>query len=60
MNKQKICIIGDGLTGLITAAILSKQKISIDLYTGSKKKTRIQIIELQLFQKVILSLLKKT
>ena len=40
MNKQKICIIGDGLTGLITAAILSKQKISIDLYTGSKKKTR--------------------
>ena len=40
MNKQKICIIGDGLTGLITAAILSKQNISIDLYTGSKKKNK--------------------
>jgi 2-octaprenyl-6-methoxyphenol hydroxylase len=36
MDQQKICIIGDGLTGLIAAAILSKQNISIDLYSGSK------------------------
>ena len=39
MNKQKICIIGDGLTGLTTAAILSKQNLSIDLYSGNKKKS---------------------
>ena len=39
MDKQKICIIGDGLTGLTTAAILSKQNLSIDLYSGSKKKS---------------------
>ena len=38
MNQQKICIIGDGLTGLITAAILSKLNICIDLYSGNKKK----------------------
>jgi len=40
MEKQKICIIGDGLAGLTTAAILSNQNISIDLYTGSKKKNK--------------------
>ena len=40
MNQQKICIIGDGLAGLTTAAILSKHNISIDLYTGSKKKNK--------------------
>jgi len=39
MDKQKICIIGDGLTGLTTAAILSKQNLSIDLCSGSKKKS---------------------
>jgi 2-octaprenyl-6-methoxyphenol hydroxylase len=37
MTQQKICIIGDGLAGLTTAAILSKQNIIIDLYTGKKK-----------------------
>ena len=36
--KQKICIIGDGLAGLTTAVILSKENICIDLYTGNKKK----------------------
>ena len=36
--KQKICIIGDGLAGLTTAAILSKENVNIDLYTGSQKK----------------------
>jgi len=41
MNKQKICIIGDGLSGLTSAAILSKQSnIIIDLYTGNKKKDK--------------------
>ena len=40
MKQQKICIIGDGLTGLITAAILSKLNICIDLYSGIKKKNK--------------------
>jgi 2-polyprenyl-6-methoxyphenol hydroxylase-like FAD-dependent oxidoreductase len=40
MNQQKICIIGDGLTGLTTAAILSKQNVSIHLYSGEKKKVK--------------------
>jgi 2-octaprenyl-6-methoxyphenol hydroxylase len=35
MNKQKICIIGDGLAGLTTAIILSKENIKIDLYSNS-------------------------
>ena len=29
---QKICIIGDGLSGLTTANILAKQNIKIDFY----------------------------
>ena len=41
MKPQKICIIGDGLTGLTTAAILGKQNIDIDLYSDNKKKTQI-------------------
>lgn len=40
MKQQKICIIGDGLTGLITAAMLSKQNISIDLYSGKQEKRK--------------------
>ena len=34
MEKQKICIIGGGLTGLITATALSKLNLKIDLITG--------------------------
>ena len=34
MKKQKICIIGGGLTGLITAITLSKLDLEIDLITG--------------------------
>ena len=40
MNRQKICIIGDGLAGLTTAAVLSKQNVYIDLYSGTKKKSK--------------------
>ena len=36
MKKQKICIIGDGLTGLATALILSKLDIEINLIRKSK------------------------
>ena len=35
MNKQKICIIGGGLTGLITAISLSRLNCKIDLVTGN-------------------------
>ena len=31
MNRQKICIIGNGLAGLVTAAVLSDENIEIDL-----------------------------
>ena len=31
MKKQKICIIGGGLTGLITALVLSKLNLDVDL-----------------------------
>ena len=35
MEKQKICIIGGGLTGLITAIALSRLNLKIDLITGN-------------------------
>ena len=35
MKKQKICIVGGGLTGLITAISLSKLDIQIDLVIGT-------------------------
>ena len=38
MKNQKICIIGGGLTGLITALCLSKLKINIDLIAGNIKQ----------------------
>ena len=38
MKKQKICIIGGGLTGLITAITLSKLNLSIDLITDNTHK----------------------
>jgi len=31
MEKQKICIIGGGLTGLLTASVLSKFNLKIDI-----------------------------
>ena len=40
MEQQKICIIGDGLAGLITAIILSKQNLKIELYSSPKKKSK--------------------
>ena len=38
MKKQKICIIGGGMSGLMTASVLSKLNIDIDLITGNVKK----------------------
>ena len=37
MNAQKICIIGDGLAGLMTEIILSRENLKIDLYSNNKK-----------------------
>ena len=39
MKKQKICIIGGGLTGLITALTLSKLNLKIDLITDITNKS---------------------
>ena len=36
MNSQKICIIGDGLAGLMAAIILSEENIKIDLCSNNK------------------------
>ena len=42
MKKQKICIIGDGLTGLTTALSLKNLNIDIDLfYKNNNKKAKI-------------------
>ena len=38
MKKQKICIIGGGLTGLVTAISLSKFDCEIDLITVNTVK----------------------
>jgi 2-octaprenyl-6-methoxyphenol hydroxylase len=42
MKKQKICIIGDGLTGLTTALSLKNLNINVDLfYKNNNKKAKI-------------------
>jgi len=40
MNKQKICIIGGGLTGLFTAATLSKLNLEIDFVTNNSNQIK--------------------
>ena len=37
---QKICIIGDGMSGLIAAAILGQENIKIDFYSSKEKKIK--------------------
>ena len=41
MEKQKICIVGGGLTGLVTAIVLSRLNIKIDFITGNYNNTII-------------------
>ena len=43
MKKQKICIIGGGLTGLVTAIGLSKLNCEIDLFTESFSQNLVSI-----------------
>ena len=40
MEKQKICIIGGSLTGLVTAICLSKLNFNIDLIVGKSKNVK--------------------
>ncbi len=41
MNKQRICIVGDGLSGLMTAAVLSKMSgVYVSLVAKNKLKDR--------------------
>ena len=40
MKKQKICIIGDGLSGLITTLLLGKLDLQIDLISSKLKKKK--------------------
>tara|TARA_B110000211_G_scaffold226592_1_gene280341 strand:- start:597 stop:1742 length:1146 start_codon:yes stop_codon:yes gene_type:complete len=40
MNEQKICIIGDGLTGLTAALMLGKENVKVDLYCYNKKNIK--------------------
>ena len=39
MKKQKICIIGGSLSGLVTAIALSKLYCEIDLITDNQNQT---------------------
>ena len=41
MRNQKVCIIGDGLTGLTTAMVLSKLNLDINFISPVKKNTKI-------------------
>ena len=36
MKKHKICIVGGGLTGLISALVLSEKGLDIDLIVENK------------------------
>ena len=42
MKNQKICIIGDGFTGLITSLVLSNEDLDITLFYKSSSKREIK------------------
>ena len=42
MEKQKVCIIGGGLTGLVTAITLSRLNLEIDLVTDDNMNKKIK------------------
>ncbi len=54
MEKQKICIVGGGLTGLITAITLSKlNNIKIDLISNFNNTANMNIGPKQLLKEII-------
>ena len=54
MKNQKICIIGDGFTGLITSLVLSNEDLDITLfYKSSSKKERLRTTEQPLYLRAI-------
>ena len=55
MNKQKICIVGNGLTGLTTSLVLSKLNIETHLIANfSKGKKLLTTEQLQFLQVIII------
>ena len=59
MTKQKVCIIGDGLTGLVTATVLSKLNLEIDLVTTNTVKKNLKSIRTLAVSQKNLEFLKK-
>ena len=44
MKKQKICIIGGGLTGLVAALVLSRSGANVDLFVGKKPNQTSKLV----------------
>ena len=54
MKNQKICIIGDGFTGLITSLVLSNEDLDITLFfTKAQVKERLRTTEQPLYLRAI-------
>jgi 2-octaprenyl-6-methoxyphenol hydroxylase len=60
MKKQKICIIGDGLSGLTTALILKKLDVNIDIYYSKKSISLNQDIRTTAISNSNLNFLKES
>ena len=52
MEKQRICIVGDGLSGLTSAIVLNNLP-NLEVHLIVKKGLKKRTIELQLYQKII-------
>ena len=59
MKKQRICIVGDGLSGLMTALALNKLE-GLEVHLISRKNKHLKTRELQLFQLLTMSFLIKS
>ena len=56
MKKQRICIVGDGLSGLTAALALNKIE-GLEVHLISKKTSILETKERQLFLHLIMSFL---